>query len=325
MGRALLPRHCSEGVHAGATFGFHAGTSLVDAFRRGGRRQGSRAISQVNGGGFEHSGQRRSSHGSRAVPSVGHSFSTRSPGHSADLQECFFSLSSRVLRSRRLANTASILFCLSPSPATLSSPYNEPFFAAASYAGMLLVEKDQGFLAACAFAAATSFRANGILNAGFFVWHFLLRPWPRVSPSLPYEASWADLHCTDTTVQHRQSSPWLLDCLQSFHTRPVLGVRTLLSKALYRPAMVCKSDTHGLHFCARPLLVRLTAAQFSQCPLTSTCRSAGTSACSATGPGTNYLFSSCPRLSSPWLSGPAGLSTKRMALTVCGRLHRFFS
>lgn len=89
--------------------------------------------------------------------------------------EC--SLSLRLLRDPRLALTAACLFCFSPAPATFSSPYNEPFFSAFSYAAMLALEHEAWLGSALLFAAATAFRANGVLHSGFFIFQFVIRRW----------------------------------------------------------------------------------------------------------------------------------------------------
>ena len=93
---------------------------------------------------------------------------------SSQAQGCF-RLSLRVLASRPLAKQAAILYCITPSPATLVSPYNEPFYAFFAFTGMLLVERKKIIPAALLFACATAFRANGMLNVGFVVYPLLQR------------------------------------------------------------------------------------------------------------------------------------------------------
>jgi len=57
-------------------------------------------------------------------------------------------------------------------------PYTEPFFALFTFLGMLLVERRRLLPAAAAFAAATSFRAQGVRNLGFIVYALVIVPRP---------------------------------------------------------------------------------------------------------------------------------------------------
>jgi phosphatidylinositol glycan class V len=82
------------------------------------------------------------------------------------------------LQSEKLSYRAAVLYCLTPAPATLSLPYNEPFFALLAFSGMLAIQQRRYLLAAMFFAGSTAFRANGVLFAGFFVWHLLIKTWP---------------------------------------------------------------------------------------------------------------------------------------------------
>ncbi|GAA99627.1 glycosyltransferase family 76 protein [Mixia osmundae IAM 14324] len=89
-----------------------------------------------------------------------------------------YSLVLSLVDDRRQARLAALLFALAPSPATQSSPYNEPFFALFTFLGMLCVQHLgllANLVAAGSFALATSFRSLGVLHAGFFIWPVLTR------------------------------------------------------------------------------------------------------------------------------------------------------
>ncbi|KAJ8473961.1 hypothetical protein ONZ51_g7535 [Trametes cubensis] len=65
--------------------------------------------------------------------------------------------------SPSIAFLASLMSLLPSSPATLRmAGYSEPFFTFLSYTGMRFCAHRRWFLAACCFAAATTFRSNGI-------------------------------------------------------------------------------------------------------------------------------------------------------------------
>ncbi|KAH9895752.1 glycosyltransferase family 76 protein [Cubamyces lactineus] len=81
------------------------------------------------------------------------------------------------LGSRSIALLASLLSLLPSSPTTLRmAGYSEPFFTFLSYMGMRFCAHRQWFLATCCFAAATTFRSNGILLAGFILWGLVVEP-----------------------------------------------------------------------------------------------------------------------------------------------------
>ncbi|OSD00408.1 glycosyltransferase family 76 protein [Trametes coccinea BRFM310] len=79
--------------------------------------------------------------------------------------------------SQNIAFLASLLSLLPSSPATLRiAGYTEPFFTFLSYSGMLLCARRRWMLATCCFAAATTFRSNGIFLCGFIAWGLVIDP-----------------------------------------------------------------------------------------------------------------------------------------------------
>ncbi|EAU91361.1 GPI mannosyltransferase 2 [Coprinopsis cinerea okayama7 len=89
-----------------------------------------------------------------------------------------YELSLIHLNSEKLAHIATVLALFPSSPATLFAvPYNEPFFTYFSYRGMLFCARKQWLLAALSFAAATTFRSNGIFLAGYIIWGLLVLPY----------------------------------------------------------------------------------------------------------------------------------------------------
>ncbi|OSX66590.1 glycosyltransferase family 76 protein [Postia placenta MAD-698-R-SB12] len=91
---------------------------------------------------------------------------------------CLYRLTIHHLQSPTIALLVSLLSLLPSSPATLRIvPYTEPFFTYLSYQGMLFCARSQWMLAACCFAAAGTFRSNGILLSGFIIWGILVEPY----------------------------------------------------------------------------------------------------------------------------------------------------
>ena len=96
------------------------------------------------------------------------------------------SLTRRVSGDDRFSRLAAYLSILSPSPSTLVTPTPEAFFAFFALLGHLSCSSFhrtrrlyQLWLAAAFYALATTFRANGVLLAGFLLWQlFWQRPWP---------------------------------------------------------------------------------------------------------------------------------------------------
>ncbi len=95
--------------------------------------------------------------------------------------------------SKYLALTASLIYILSPSPATIASGYTEPPFAAMTFSGILcLIHLNNphnlgrwrkaffGIGAAAAFAVATSLRSLGVLNVGMVGWLGVVIPLKRL-------------------------------------------------------------------------------------------------------------------------------------------------
>jgi GPI mannosyltransferase 2 len=71
------------------------------------------------------------------------------------------------------ARNASILFCIQPASIFMSSFYTESLFALTTLYGMWKFSEGSMFLASLAFGSASLIRANGVLYAGFFIWHLL--------------------------------------------------------------------------------------------------------------------------------------------------------
>jgi hypothetical protein len=96
---------------------------------------------------------------------------------------------SRYPASRDLAFIASLLYILSPSPATVASGYTEAPFAALTFTGILCLvhltnapDRERwrkvlcGVCATLAFSAATTLRSLGVLNAGMVGWLGVVLP-----------------------------------------------------------------------------------------------------------------------------------------------------
>jgi phosphatidylinositol glycan class V len=78
---------------------------------------------------------------------------------------CLRELGEHVLRHQHVAHTAALVFCFSPASVFFSTAYSESTFAAASFGGMLLIERQAPWAGSLALAVATGCRANGVLNA----------------------------------------------------------------------------------------------------------------------------------------------------------------
>ena len=76
-----------------------------------------------------------------------------------------------VLQDQLLAFRSAIVFCLSPAGVFYSTVYTESPFAACSFGGLFLLELNRPLLAAVFFGLGTGLRSNGMLNAGFLVYH----------------------------------------------------------------------------------------------------------------------------------------------------------
>ncbi|XP_014676019.1 PREDICTED: GPI mannosyltransferase 2-like [Priapulus caudatus] len=83
--------------------------------------------------------------------------------------------------STEVACVATMLYCFNPASVFFSAAYSESMFAAATFCGLILCEKDQLFAASVVFGLGAGTRANGVVSAGFVV-YFRLR---RTLASLP--------------------------------------------------------------------------------------------------------------------------------------------
>ena len=83
-----------------------------------------------------------------------HQTPTHRPPHSRRLTH-------HVLGSEIWADYATIFFCFNPASIFYSAVYTESLFAAASFAGMLLVEKQSFWAGVFCFALAAAARSNG--------------------------------------------------------------------------------------------------------------------------------------------------------------------
>lgn len=83
-----------------------------------------------------------------------HQTPTRRPAHSRRLTH-------HVLGSEIWADYATIFFCFNPASIFYSAVYTESLFAAASFVGMLLVEKQSFWAGVFCFALAAAARSNG--------------------------------------------------------------------------------------------------------------------------------------------------------------------
>ncbi|NXQ17612.1 PIGV mannosyltransferase, partial [Peucedramus taeniatus] len=75
-----------------------------------------------------------------------------------------------VLRRPRQAFLAALLFSLSPAGVFLAAAYSESAFALLAFGAMWQLERGHGWLSGLLFALASAARANGLVNAGFFLY-----------------------------------------------------------------------------------------------------------------------------------------------------------
>ncbi|NWW50852.1 PIGV mannosyltransferase, partial [Pedionomus torquatus] len=75
-----------------------------------------------------------------------------------------------VLRCRRGAFLAALLFSLSPANVFMAAAYSESMFAFLVFCAMWQLEKGQSWLSGLLFSLASGVRANGLINAGFFLY-----------------------------------------------------------------------------------------------------------------------------------------------------------
>lgn len=81
-----------------------------------------------------------------------------------------YKLGCAVLRCRRTAFLAALLFCISPANVFMAAAYSESMFAFLAFSAMWQLEKGQSWLSTLLFSLATGVRANGLVNAGFFLY-----------------------------------------------------------------------------------------------------------------------------------------------------------
>ncbi|NXA06274.1 PIGV mannosyltransferase, partial [Sapayoa aenigma] len=81
-----------------------------------------------------------------------------------------FELGCVVLRRRRVAFLAALLFSLSPATVFMAAAYSESMFAFLAFSAMWQLEKGQSWLSGLLFSLASGARANGLINAGFFLY-----------------------------------------------------------------------------------------------------------------------------------------------------------
>ncbi|XP_052555029.1 GPI mannosyltransferase 2 isoform X1 [Tympanuchus pallidicinctus] len=81
-----------------------------------------------------------------------------------------YKLGCAVLRCRRTAFLAALLFCISPANVFMAAAYSESMFAFLAFSAMWQLEKGQSWLSMLLFSLATGVRANGLVNAGFFLY-----------------------------------------------------------------------------------------------------------------------------------------------------------
>lgn len=75
-----------------------------------------------------------------------------------------------VLQNRRQAFLAALLFSVSPAGVFMAAAYSESAFACLAFGAMWQLEKGQRCLSGLLFSLAAGARANGLVNAGFFLY-----------------------------------------------------------------------------------------------------------------------------------------------------------
>ena len=75
-----------------------------------------------------------------------------------------------VLRCYRVAFLAAVLFSVSPANVFMAAAYSESMFAFLAFSAMWQLEKGQSWLSGLLFSLASGVRANGLINAGFFLY-----------------------------------------------------------------------------------------------------------------------------------------------------------
>ncbi|NWT55330.1 PIGV mannosyltransferase, partial [Erythrocercus mccallii] len=75
-----------------------------------------------------------------------------------------------VLRQRRQAFLAALLFSVSPAGVFMAAAYSESVFALLAFSAMWQLEQGHSWLSGLLFSLASGARANGLVNAGFFLY-----------------------------------------------------------------------------------------------------------------------------------------------------------
>ena len=81
-----------------------------------------------------------------------------------------------------------LLYCATPASVFHSCVYTESPFALATFGGLLLLHDGFRALSACAFAAGTCLRSNGVVNAGYLLFDALCRSARRFQESPSYRS-----------------------------------------------------------------------------------------------------------------------------------------
>lgn len=81
-----------------------------------------------------------------------------------------YGLGRAVLGQQRQAFLAALLFSLSPAGVFMAAAYSESVFAFLAFGAMWQLEKGHGWLSGLLFSLASGARANGMVNAGFFLY-----------------------------------------------------------------------------------------------------------------------------------------------------------
>nr|CAB3462118.1 unnamed protein product [Digitaria exilis] len=87
----------------------------------------------------------------------------------------FYRLSVLILKDRKAAYRASVLFCFNPASVFYSSLYSESLYALFSLGGLFYLFSGANTVAVIMLAISSSARSNGALNAGYFCFQALLR------------------------------------------------------------------------------------------------------------------------------------------------------
>ncbi|KAI8394062.1 dolichol-p-mannose mannosyltransferase [Radiomyces spectabilis] len=76
----------------------------------------------------------------------------------------------------KLSGLAAVAFCVSPPSLFMSSFYTESLFAYLSFSGMNFMSRGHPLLASIVWSFASATRSNGIIYAGFFIYHLIIQP-----------------------------------------------------------------------------------------------------------------------------------------------------